>query len=56
MILSRKIAAKNQYLAIDVLGSLSPVMSQIVPNAHSASVDPQTGSERLTQRVSPSVG
>ena len=31
MILSRRIAAKNQYPAIDVLGSLSRVMPQIVP-------------------------
>jgi ATP synthase in type III secretion protein N len=35
MILSRKVAAKNQYPAIDVLGSLSRVMSQIVPRDHS---------------------
>jgi type III secretion protein N (ATPase) len=34
MILSRRIAAKNQYPAIDVLGSLSRVMTQIVPPAH----------------------
>ena len=34
MILSRRIAAKNQYPAIDVLGSLSRVMSQIVPPEH----------------------
>jgi type III secretion protein N (ATPase) len=34
MILSRRIAAKNQYPAIDVLGSLSRVMSQVVPPGH----------------------
>lgn len=37
MILSRRIAAKNQYPAIDVLGSLSRVMTQVVPKSHSAS-------------------
>ncbi|HET9643411.1 MAG TPA: type III secretion system ATPase SctN [Burkholderiaceae bacterium] len=36
MILSRKMAAKNQYPAIDVLGSLSRVMTQIVPKEHQA--------------------
>ena len=34
MILSREIAAKNQYPAIDVLGILSRVMPQVVPDAY----------------------
>ncbi|KVN02948.1 type III secretion system ATPase SctN [Burkholderia diffusa] len=34
IILSRKIAAKNQYPAVDVLGSVSRVMSQVVPSEH----------------------
>ncbi|CAN7581609.1 type III secretion system ATPase SctN [Trinickia sp. LjRoot230] len=34
MILSRDIAAKNQYPAIDVLASLSRVMPQVVPPEH----------------------
>jgi type III secretion protein N (ATPase) len=34
MILSREIAAKNQYPAIDVLGSLSRVMPQVVPDGY----------------------
>lgn len=34
MILSRKIAAKNQYPAIDVLASLSRVMTLVVPEHH----------------------
>ncbi len=36
MILSRRVAARNQYPAIDVMGSLSRVMSQVVPKDHSA--------------------
>jgi ATP synthase in type III secretion protein N len=36
MILSRRIAAKNQYPAIDVLASLSRVMTQVVPPEHTA--------------------
>ena len=36
MILSRRIAAKNQYPAIDVLASLSRVMPQVVPPDHLA--------------------
>ncbi|MDQ7980260.1 type III secretion system ATPase SctN [Paraburkholderia sp. SARCC-3016] len=36
MILSREIAAQNRYPAIDVLGSLSRVMSQIVGPDHAA--------------------
>ncbi|WP_269814038.1 type III secretion system ATPase SctN [Paraburkholderia kururiensis] len=36
MILSREIAAKNQYPAIDVLGSLSRVMPQVVPREYMA--------------------
>lgn len=35
MILSRELAAKNHYPAIDVLASLSRVMSQIVATSHS---------------------
>ncbi len=34
MILSREIAAQNRYPAIDVLGSLSRVMTQVVPRDH----------------------
>jgi type III secretion protein N (ATPase) len=36
MVLSREIAAQNRYPAIDVLGSLSRVMSQVVPREHVA--------------------
>lgn len=36
MILSREIAAQNRYPAIDVLGSLSRVMTQVVPRDHVA--------------------
>ncbi|KVH04357.1 MULTISPECIES: type III secretion system ATPase SctN [Burkholderia] len=36
MILSREIAAQNRYPAIDVLGSLSRVMTQVVPREHVA--------------------
>ncbi len=34
MILSREVAAKNQYPAIDVLGSLSRVMPLVVDDGH----------------------
>lgn len=45
IVLSRKIAARGHYPAIDVLGSLSRVMSQVVPEWH------QQANRRIRQRM-----